>query len=83
MTGDITHSGRQVEVDRFFAIFEPFLRDDRLIVVPGNHDRLGDDVADRLMNGPRVRWPGPNRCTRFASIPPVRTTGPGWRARAS
>jgi Icc protein len=61
VTGDVTHNGRRAEVERFFALFDPFLRRGRLLVVPGNHDRLGHDVGDRLMSGDRVQvtsWPG-------------------------
>ena len=47
LTGDVTHRGRRAELAAFERIFAP-LRD-RLLVVPGNHDRLGDDVAGRFM----------------------------------
>jgi 3',5'-cyclic AMP phosphodiesterase CpdA len=47
VTGDLTHRGRASEHARFNWLFAP-LRD-RLVVVPGNHDRLGDDVARRMM----------------------------------
>ena len=49
LTGDVTHRGRREELATFERIFAP-LRD-RLLVVPGNHDRLGDDVAGRFMHG--------------------------------
>jgi 3',5'-cyclic AMP phosphodiesterase CpdA len=77
VTGDITHSGKQVEMERFLAIFEPFLKEDRLLVVPGNHDRLGDDVAQRVMQGARVS------VTQDRSVHAVRfdSTGPHNRAR--
>jgi predicted phosphodiesterase len=52
-TGDLTHHGRRSELERFEKLFAPLRR--RLIVVPGNHDRLGDDVARDLMAGPRVQ----------------------------
>jgi 3',5'-cyclic AMP phosphodiesterase CpdA len=58
VTGDVTHRGRAGEMATFERLFAP-LRD-RLLVVPGNHDRLGDDVATRMI-GPRVevtRRPG-------------------------
>ncbi|BDG02575.1 metallophosphoesterase family protein [Anaeromyxobacter oryzae] len=54
VTGDVTHRGRLDELARFEEIFRPLLDAGRLIVVPGNHDRLGDDVAGRLMSGARV-----------------------------
>jgi 3',5'-cyclic AMP phosphodiesterase CpdA len=47
LTGDLTHRGRAEELATFVRIFAP-LRD-RLLVVPGNHDRLGDDVARTMM----------------------------------
>lgn len=59
LSGDVTHRGRRAELDTFHRLFEP-LRS-RLVVVPGNHDRLGDDISDALMAGPRVqieRCPG-------------------------
>jgi len=51
VTGDVTDRGRAEEWDRFSRCFAP-LRD-RTIVVPGNHDRLGDDAASQMM-GARV-----------------------------
>jgi len=60
----------------FWRIFAPLAAQDRLTVVPGNHDRLGDDVADAIMGGPRVGVtdvPG-LRLVRFDS------TGPHNRA---
>ena len=52
VTGDVTHRGRDSELATFEALFAP-LRD-RLVVVPGNHDRLGEDAARLLMPGGRV-----------------------------
>ena len=49
VTGDVTNRGREAELAAFEAIFAP-LRD-RLVVVPGNHDRMGDDAGRRLMAG--------------------------------
>jgi 3',5'-cyclic AMP phosphodiesterase CpdA len=49
VTGDVTHRGRAGELATFERLFAP-LRD-RLHVVPGNHDRLGDDVAGRMIGG--------------------------------
>ena len=76
VTGDVTHSGRRAEVERFFAIFDPFIRRDRLLVVPGNHDRLGHDIGDRLMSGDRVQvagWEGVY-AVRFDSTGPHNKT---------
>src|SRR6266536_6606724 len=53
LTGDVTHRGRAAELATFERLFAP-LRD-RLVVVPGNHDRMGDDVAGLLMPGARVQ----------------------------
>jgi Icc protein len=61
VSGDVTHRGRQDEYERFWACFAPLRDTARVIVVPGNHDRLGDDVAVRFMDGERVhmtREPG-------------------------
>jgi 3',5'-cyclic AMP phosphodiesterase CpdA len=53
VTGDVTHRGSRQELARFEKMFRP-LRS-RLVAVPGNHDRMGDDVAGLLMSGPRVQ----------------------------
>jgi Icc protein len=52
VTGDVTHRGRRCELQSFEAMFAP-LRD-RVVVVPGNHDRLGDDAGRHLMPSARV-----------------------------
>ncbi len=52
-TGDLTHRGRLAELRRFERIFAPLA--ERLVVVPGNHDRLGDDLRAAIMPGPRVQ----------------------------
>jgi 3',5'-cyclic AMP phosphodiesterase CpdA len=54
VSGDVTHRGRLAELARFEALFRPLLDAGRVAVVPGNHDRLGDDVASALMPGARV-----------------------------
>jgi 3',5'-cyclic-AMP phosphodiesterase len=59
VTGDVTHHGTVAELAAFAALFAPVR--ERLVVVPGNHDRLGDDAGRLLMPGPRVaveRRPG-------------------------
>ena len=53
-----------------------------LTVIPGNHDRLGDDMGDTIMPGPRVQGDRPT-CTWCASTRRVRTTGSGSRATGS
>jgi 3',5'-cyclic AMP phosphodiesterase CpdA len=53
LTGDVTHRGLRSELRRFYEIFEPVL--DRMIAVPGNHDRLNDDLRDAFMPGERVQ----------------------------
>jgi 3',5'-cyclic AMP phosphodiesterase CpdA len=54
VTGDVTNRGRLAELERFDALFGDLRRAGRLTVVPGNHDRLGDDVGAALMRGGRV-----------------------------
>ncbi len=54
LTGDVTHRGRRSELRLFERTFEPLLEQGRLAVVPGNHDRMGDDVAEALVGGGRV-----------------------------
>jgi 3',5'-cyclic-AMP phosphodiesterase len=61
VTGDVTEHGLVSEFERFEAVFEPLAARRRLSVVPGNHDRLGDDAAQLAMGGRRVmvvRRPG-------------------------
>ena len=55
VTGDITHRGREVEYEAFIDAFSGLAKAGRLTVIPGNHDRPGDDVADSIMEGERVR----------------------------
>lgn len=52
VTGDLTERGTTAEYARFRALTAPLA--DRLVVVPGNHDRCGDDLGATLMNGARV-----------------------------
>ena len=54
VTGDITNKGRDVEMSLFLDVFAPLFRQGRLTVVPGNHDRIGDDAGRALMKGRRV-----------------------------
>jgi 3',5'-cyclic-AMP phosphodiesterase len=61
LTGDVTHRGRRSELRLFERTFAPLLEQGRLAVVPGNHDRMGDDVAGEVAPGGRVsvlRRPG-------------------------
>ncbi|MDZ4694589.1 MAG: metallophosphoesterase [Deltaproteobacteria bacterium] len=55
VTGDLTHRGRHEELAKFREIFEPLAESGRLSMIPGNHDRLGDDLRDEIMWGPRVQ----------------------------
>lgn len=55
VTGDLTHRGRLAEWQRFREVFAPFLEAGRMTLIPGNHDRLGDDLGERIMPGPRVQ----------------------------
>lgn len=52
VTGDLTDNGRTSELATFDRITAPLAA--RLIVVPGNHDRCGDDIGAQLMSGVRV-----------------------------
>jgi len=54
VTGDVTHRGRRAELELFRSAFAQLFEEGRMIVVPGNHDRLGDDVAGELMGEARV-----------------------------
>jgi 3',5'-cyclic-AMP phosphodiesterase len=54
VTGDVTNRGRREELAQFHRLFGELVRERRVTVVPGNHDRLGDDVGPRLMQGGRV-----------------------------
>jgi 3',5'-cyclic AMP phosphodiesterase CpdA len=54
VTGDITDGGRDEDMELFHRTFAPLQARGRLTVVPGNHDRLGDDAGARLMDGRRV-----------------------------
>jgi 3',5'-cyclic-AMP phosphodiesterase len=49
VTGDVTHRGRLDELATFRRAVAPI--EDRLTVVPGNHDRLGEDAGHLLMRG--------------------------------
>jgi 3',5'-cyclic AMP phosphodiesterase CpdA len=55
VSGDVTNRGRQHEHARFEELFGGLIARGRLTVVPGNHDRLGDDLGARLHKGPRVQ----------------------------
>ena len=54
VTGDLTHRGRTSELALFRRIFAPLAARGKLTLIPGNHDRLGDDLGDELQQGPRV-----------------------------
>jgi Icc protein len=54
VSGDVTHRGRRDELERFWSCFAPLREAGVLSVVPGNHDRLGDDVGEIFMGGERV-----------------------------
>ena len=55
VTGDLTHRGRRRELERFHQAFAPLREAGRLTIIPGNHDRLGDDVGEDIMPGERVQ----------------------------
>ncbi len=54
VTGDLTHRGRTAELRAFEDAFAPLLDRGRVVIVPGNHDRAGEDVGATLMVGSRV-----------------------------
>lgn len=54
-TGDLTHRGTRRELAEFRRIFAPLLDGGRMILIPGNHDCLGDDVSGAFMPGRRVQ----------------------------
>lgn len=58
VTGDVTHSGSIGEYERWLEYFEPLLADRKVTVVPGNHDRAGDGVAELLSDELRVSVDG-------------------------
>ena len=55
VTGDVTHRGRRSELQLFQEVFAPLLAAGRMTVVPGNHDRLGEDLNEAIMPGARVQ----------------------------
>jgi 3',5'-cyclic-AMP phosphodiesterase len=54
VSGDVTHRGRRDELARFRQVFHPLLVTGRMTVVPGNHDRLGDDVRAEIIGDTRL-----------------------------
>jgi 3',5'-cyclic AMP phosphodiesterase CpdA len=79
VTGDITHRGRQDELARFRQVFGPLLDTGRMTLVPGNHDRLGEDVAADIADGMRIS----RTTTDGLCIVRVDSTGPhnrSWRS---
>lgn len=58
VTGDVTHSGTIAEYEQWLEIFDPLLRERRITVIPGNHDRAGDGVAELLSDDLRVSVDG-------------------------
>jgi Icc protein len=76
VTGDVTHRGRRRELTRFEETFAPLRDGGHLTVIPGNHDRLGDDVADIIMAGDRVQA----RVAPGLFLVQVNSTGPHNRS---
>jgi Icc protein len=54
VTGDLTEAGRVSAYRDFQRVFAPLIDSGRVTIVPGNHDRLGDDVGRDFMDGRRV-----------------------------
>ena len=55
VTGDLTERGRIRQMEEFRKIFYPYISTGRLTMMPGNHDRLDDEVAKEMMGGERVQ----------------------------
>lgn len=53
VTGDLTEHGLNSEFRLFQSIFSTQLEAKKFTIIPGNHDRLNDEVADKMM-GERV-----------------------------
>ncbi len=51
VSGDVTENGRLAEYRIFNEIFSDLIGQGRVFLVPGNHDRLGHEVANMMMNG--------------------------------
>lgn len=75
VTGDLTENGYRAELAEFYQIFKPWHDLGRLIVLPGNHDCLGDNVAHELMGGKRVDY------VRLAGISAIRVNTTHWYNR--
>jgi len=61
VTGDITDNGRISEYQAFKAIFADEIKAGIVTVLPGNHDRHGDEVSKEMMNNERLittHYPG-------------------------
>lgn len=58
VTGDVTHSGLVGEYEAWLELFAPLLALKKVTVVPGNHDRAGDGVAELLSDELRVSVDG-------------------------
>lgn len=54
ISGDVTDRGRWEEYERFWTCLAPLRQVAEVSVVPGNHDRLGQDVAGTIMENDRV-----------------------------
>ena len=54
VTGNLTWAGRQSQLSSFRRLFDSFQSSSRLTVVPGNHDRQGDDLGRAIQGGPAV-----------------------------
>jgi len=54
VTGDTTDHGREEEYRQFQDVFSEFIETQRLTVLPGNHDRTGQEIAKRIMPDQRV-----------------------------
>lgn len=49
VTGDLTEHGYNKEFAAFNEVFESLTDSHKITIIPGNHDRLGDNVARHMM----------------------------------
>jgi 3',5'-cyclic AMP phosphodiesterase CpdA len=59
VTGDLTDGGLERELATFDRLVAPLRAQGRVTVIPGNHDRCGDDVSPQLCDGRRVSVANP------------------------
>lgn len=71
LTGDITHKGKLQELQLFNNIFNRLIQNNKLIMVPGNHDCLNDNIAQYIQNKKIIKYIKNDLCIiRFNSTGP-------------